>query len=131
MEPLFNFGINIQPDPVKFIHLSWTYWYDYGHSPIHLYTPPIGCHLVRWDQELSKNCLPESMVMPTMVNYEVSENLTLCQVCPTGEPYSYLEWIFTFRPGMFGMNGSANASGVTLMAILIVMFICSLPFVSS
>jgi len=126
---LLNFGINIQPDPVKFIHLSWSYWSDYSCYPLFLYTLPEGCKLVSYEEEESKDCLPDSMKMPPAVNYEVSKNISQCQVCPSGDPYSYFEWIFTTRPGMFGMGGSANTSGVALMAIIIIMFICSQPFV--
>ncbi|XP_043227823.1 NADPH oxidase 5-like isoform X2 [Amphibalanus amphitrite] len=44
--------------------------------------------------------------------------------------YTYAEWLLTMKPGQFGLvPGFANPSGVALMAILIVMVICSQPFV--
>lgn len=40
------------------------------------------------------------------------------------------EWLLTDRPGLFGLiPGCANPTGVALLAILIVMFVCSQPFV--
>ncbi|EDW02416.1 GH19904 [Drosophila grimshawi] len=40
------------------------------------------------------------------------------------------EWLLTDRPGLFGLiPGCANPTGVALLAILMVMFICSQPFV--
>jgi len=124
-----NFGINIQPDPVKFIQLSWNYWYDYGYYPLDLYTIPAGCQLVGMEQEESKDCLAGSLEMPTGINLEVSRNITVCQACSSGQPYTYFEWLFTRKPGMFGMAGSASLSGIALMLVLLVIFICSLPFV--
>jgi NADPH oxidase 5 len=44
--------------------------------------------------------------------------------------YSLLEFFFTSRPGLFGLiPGWANPTGFLLIIILMVMFICSLPFV--
>ena len=126
---LLNFGVNIQPDPIKFIQLSWTYWYDYSHYPLDLYNIPDGCQLVSIDQEESKLCQPGSSEMPERINNEVSRNITVCQACITGKPYAYYEWILTTRPGMFGMAGCGSASGVGLFFVLLIMFICSLPFV--
>jgi len=41
-----------------------------------------------------------------------------------------LEFFFTSRPGLFGLIGGwANPTGFLLIAILMIMFICSLPFV--
>lgn len=40
------------------------------------------------------------------------------------------EWLLTDRPGLFGLiPGCANPTGVALLCILIVMFVCSQPFV--
>ncbi|KAF5289871.1 hypothetical protein FQR65_LT02005, partial [Abscondita terminalis] len=44
--------------------------------------------------------------------------------------YTTSQWIFTTTPGYFGLiAGCANPTGVVLFIILIVMFICSQPFV--
>jgi NADPH oxidase 5 len=44
--------------------------------------------------------------------------------------YSLAEFFFTSRPGLFGLiPGWANPTGFLLIIILLIMFICSLPFV--
>ncbi|KAH8400713.1 hypothetical protein KR009_000514 [Drosophila setifemur] len=44
--------------------------------------------------------------------------------------YTIGEWLLTDRPGLFGLiPGCANPTGVALLCILMVMFICSQPFV--
>ncbi|XP_050094231.1 uncharacterized protein LOC126576951 [Anopheles aquasalis] len=44
--------------------------------------------------------------------------------------YTTAEWLFTARPGLFGLiGGCANPTGIALAVILLVMFICSQPFV--
>jgi NADPH oxidase 5 len=44
--------------------------------------------------------------------------------------YSLAEFFFTSRPGLFGLvPGWANPTGFLLIAILLIMFICSLPYV--
>uniref|UniRef100_A0A2Y9D3V5 NADPH oxidase 5 n=1 Tax=Anopheles quadriannulatus TaxID=34691 RepID=A0A2Y9D3V5_ANOQN len=44
--------------------------------------------------------------------------------------YTTAEWLFTARPGLFGLiGGCANPTGVVLVLILLIMFICSQPFV--
>ncbi|ALC41430.1 Nox [Drosophila busckii] len=44
--------------------------------------------------------------------------------------YTIGEWLLTDRPGLFGLiPGCANPTGVALLVILMVMFICSQPFV--
>ncbi|KAG8288595.1 NADPH oxidase 5 [Homalodisca vitripennis] len=44
--------------------------------------------------------------------------------------YTLTEWLFTMRPGLFGLvDGIANPTGVALIFILIIMFICSQTFV--
>ena len=41
-----------------------------------------------------------------------------------------IEWLFTITPGLFGLiPGYANLTGWALVAILIVMVLCSLPCV--
>ncbi|KAG0728254.1 NADPH oxidase 5 [Chionoecetes opilio] len=44
--------------------------------------------------------------------------------------FTYVEWIFTMRPGILGLvPGIANPTGVALMIILTVMVVFSIPFV--
>ncbi|KAJ8708509.1 hypothetical protein PYW07_010634 [Mythimna separata] len=44
--------------------------------------------------------------------------------------YTLSEWLLTEKPGLFGMvGGCANPTGVALAAILLVMFVCSQPFI--
>jgi len=46
------------------------------------------------------------------------------------EGFTVSEWLFTTDPGLFGLiSGFANPTGVLLIIILFVMFICSQPFV--
>lgn len=44
--------------------------------------------------------------------------------------YTIPEWIFTAKPGLFGLVGGwANPTGVILFVIICIMFICSQAFV--
>ncbi|XP_059475069.1 NADPH oxidase 5 isoform X2 [Neocloeon triangulifer] len=44
--------------------------------------------------------------------------------------YTVPEWLFTMNPGLFGLiPGIANPTGIALFVILMIMFICSQPFV--
>jgi NADPH oxidase 5 len=44
--------------------------------------------------------------------------------------FTLVEFFFTSRPGLFGLIGGwANPTGFLLITILMIMFICSLPFV--
>lgn len=44
--------------------------------------------------------------------------------------YTLAEWLLTSRPGLFGLvGGAANPTGIILIIILVIMFICSQPFV--
>jgi len=44
--------------------------------------------------------------------------------------YTMSEWLLTSRPGYFGLvAGSAYPTGVVLLIILVIMIICSMPFV--
>lgn len=46
------------------------------------------------------------------------------------EGFTVSEWLFTTDPELFGLvAGYANPTGVMLIVILFVMFICSQPFV--
>lgn len=44
--------------------------------------------------------------------------------------FTLTEWLLTSKPGLFGLvGGAANPTGVALMIILFIMFICSQKFV--
>jgi len=44
--------------------------------------------------------------------------------------YTMSEWLLTSRPGYFGLvAGSAYPTGVVLLIILVIMIVCSMPFV--
>ncbi|XP_066906847.1 NADPH oxidase 5 [Halyomorpha halys] len=59
----------------------------------------------------------------------ISINVVNDQTINTGN-YTLAEWILTNRPGLFGLvPGVANPTGVALIIILIIMFICSQAFV--
>ena len=128
---LSNFAVNVQPDPVKFVLLNYGYWTDrYGHDFVELhktaglYRAPDGCDVTLCPETY----LPPSDLSPRAFNSSLP---WLCQICnSTGKPWSYAEWIFTDKPSFLGsINGSANITGVVMMAILTIMFICSLPFI--
>lgn len=44
--------------------------------------------------------------------------------------YSIVEWLFTTKPGLFGLcGGCANPTGIALSVVLFIMILCSQPFV--
>lgn len=93
--------MNVVDDPVKFVELNAGFFNGTE------YHPPDGCY----------------------ANKEGT-----AQICArtagqkTG--YSYLEWILTWKPHVFGLIGGwANPTGVLLISILTTMVICSMPFV--
>ena len=111
---------------VRFVQLTSFYWEYVG--PIRPgwqnlpYRIPEGCTV----SNLTSVCPPGVL--------DTSLNVTLCQVCDLtkghGGPWSYYEWIFTMRPGIFGLiPGIANITGIALIGILTVMVVCSMPFV--
>ena len=122
---LINFAINVQPNPVRLVQLTTQYWEPFGPARpgwLNLgYNLPVNCTL----SNLTSVCPPGSL--------DAALNVTLCQVCDKSlgaSPYTYYEWLFTMKPGMFGLYpGIANLTGVSLIVILTLMVVCSLPFV--
>lgn len=120
-------GINVQPDPVKFVQMNNDYWPtpDFYSGPKkpqwqHLgYQLPEGCRLSSDPQEC-----PEGSLIP-------DKKVNLCQICKEGSrPWTYTEWILTDRPGVFGLvKGAANITGILLIISLTIMVICSMSFV--
>lgn len=128
-----NFAVNIQPDPVKYLQLTYKYWENhFGKGNVFSqYNLPDGCYLANW-KETSK-CPHNSLEIPPSVNqdYIFNDGNFTCQLCQPGfSAWSYSDWILSLKPGLFGLvGGVANPTGVGLLAIMIIMFICSLPFV--
>ena len=125
-------GVNVQPDPVKFVQLTAPYWKDYVANWTMLgYRPPHGCDIVTQASNLSRFCAPDAFVVPAGVSLNLT--ITHCEACipeAGGARWTYMHWIMTTMPGVFGMpHGVANPSGVALIIILTVMFVCSLSFV--
>jgi hypothetical protein len=123
---LINFAINVQPEPVRFVQLTTSYWEPFGPARpgwMNLgYRLPEGCTV----SNLTSVC-PPGIIDPSL-------NVTLCQVCPEdvgyGGPWTLYDWLFTMRPGVFGLlPGIANVTGVALIAVLTLMVLCSMPFV--
>lgn len=136
---LINFAINIQPNPVKFVQLTWKYWEElYGPSKIlDFYQPPPGCLIVNNTDPRSEFCPPESFDIPDGVTPEAVINngkfLSLCQSCgnETSGPWTYADWMLTTKPGLFGLCdiGLANPTGLGLILTFALMVTLSLPFV--
>ena len=124
---LLNFAINIQPDPVKYLLMTYKYWQIHFGDPLKVYHAPESCFFVT-ENDTSFNCSkPAGLSVGQNISYP---GPWLCQVGPDCQPWSYTDWLLTTRPGLFGLlPGWANPTGVGLMATMIVIFTCSLPFV--
>ena len=129
----FNFVINIQPDPVKFVQLTYRYWSEcYGEGRIlEMYEPPPGCQVVGRDSVLAEFCPEGALDIPDGVNPDILYNngSFLCQACPReAQPWTCTDWLLTKQPRVFGkLGGEANPAGVMLLLILAIIFIFSLP----
>ncbi|CAH1394266.1 unnamed protein product, partial [Nezara viridula] len=70
-----------------------------------------------------------SVIHTIMHLFNFSINVVNDQTINSGN-YTLAEWILTSKPGLFGLiPGVANPTGVALILILIIMFICSQAFV--
>lgn len=71
--------------------------------------------------------------VPDPVGLLTSNNIPLTVVNMPEPPktlWTYWDWLMTSSPGLFGLIGGwANPTGVALMAILTVMYICSMKWV--
>ena len=116
-------AINVQPGPVRFVQLTTKYWEEFGDKRpgwLNLgYNLPPGCTL----SNITSNC-PDGFLDP-------KSGVSFCQYCPgDAEPWSYYEWLLTMKPGIFGLiHGIANPTGISLMIVMTIMVVCSLPFV--
>ena len=119
-----------------------------------VYKLPPGCSLVNSSNPEKDNCpegslpttncpedncpegsFPANLLGPAALNV----SLWQCQECNMTEtvergiaghtgPWTFHEWLLTIRPCFLGMiQGWANPTGLTLMAVMFVIFICSLP----
>merc|ERR1719474_1416349 len=126
-----NFALNIQPDPVKYLQLTYKYWVKhFGKGNVfNQYHFPPGCGFAADPQDCPEESLsiPDGVYQGTIYN----EGNFTCQVCSWGsKPWSYVDWIFTMNPGLFGIvGGIANPTGIGLFIIMIIIFCSSLPFV--
>jgi len=118
-----NFRINIQPEPLKYLLMTFKYWeihFGGKEEAIHAYHMPPGCFNV------TENCTRPSGLDPEIAYPDE----WLCQVCPEDNEWTYTQWILTTKPGLFGLcGGVANPTGVGLFITMIIIFTCSLPFV--
>ena len=127
-----NFAVNIQPEPVKYLQLTYQYWEDHFGSDnvFNQYNLPPGCHLADFTE--TSNCSSDALTVPDSVDDDVvfnDGNLT-CQLCDHDSGWSYTDWMLTTRPGLFGLiGGCANPTGLGLLIIMICMFVCSLPII--
>eukprot|EP00095_Tigriopus_kingsejongensis_P006523 maker-scaffold172_size289735-snap-gene-1.32 protein:Tk06523 transcript:maker-scaffold172_size289735-snap-gene-1.32-mRNA-1 annotation:"nadph oxidase" len=49
---------------------------------------------------------------------------------PSNSSYSFAEWLFTSKPGLFGtVGGIANPTGVAILILFQIMFVCSMKWV--
>ena len=94
------------------------------------YNQPDGCYIVPRESKMTEFCEWDAFMIPTGLT--INTSITHCQAClpDEGEKWSYVEWIFTTSPGVFGMPGGyAAITGVVLIFILTVIFVGSLAVV--
>ena len=126
---LINLGVNIQPNPVKFVQMTNKFWAGYkgrdsGLSWENLrYHVPDGCSVV--EEDLAGLCLPDSFDPD-------NPDIKFCQSClrPDFKEYSYYDWLFTTKPHCLGLiDGWAFPTGIALIITITVMYICAMPCV--
>ena len=115
-------GVNVQPDPVRFVQINTEYWVVHNETSWPKWTQlgyklPVGCKL--------------SIDPLECPDLDPDNGVKFCQVCPANATkWSYADWILTVNPSVFGLiNGCANPTGVGLIIVLTIMVICSMPFV--
>ena len=117
---LLNFAINIQPDPLCYLQIN----YRYTRGAVAAYNKPPGCQRIN---ETDPQCSRPDGLDPAL---GPQPGTWLCDLCEEGEGWSYLQWVLTTNPGLFGLvAGLANPTGLGLMVTMIIIFTCSLPFV--
>ena len=129
---LFNFAINIQPNPIKFVQMNYDYWRVHYGLPADsnvtelvkvMYTAPDGCTVTK---DYPEGSIPEYRDMTIATPSDEWH----WQVCEESEPWTYADWMLTDRPKALGLiGGFANPTGLTLLVILTTIFICALPFI--
>ena len=136
----FNFGINVQPNPVKFLQLSYRYWEEhFGMDPYKamyagsVYALPPYCTLAKQEDYEAAMCPDDSFPAEEEKGPYAYTGTWMCQACNStigAQPWTVAQWLFSRQPNIFGLiPGTANPTGVALMIILSVMFVCSLPFI--
>ena len=117
---------------MKFLQLTAPYWKDYAANWTMMgYNTPPGCDIVTRESKLTEFCEWDALHLPQGLT--INTSVTHCQAClpdSAGEKWSYVYWIFTTMPGLFGMPGGyANVTGIVLIFVLTVIFIGSLSVV--
>ena len=124
---LLNFAINIQPDPLHYLLIN----YRYTRGAVPAYNQPPGCvRIIELDHERNNQTEP-ACSRPDWVDPAIAyDGAWECEVCEAGQAWTYVQWLLTIRPGLFGLvAGLANPTGLGLMLTMIIIFVCSLPFV--
>ena len=136
---LCNFALNVQPNPVKFVLLNYNYNNYYGkdfmqaHQDGDVYSLPPKCVLVTKNDSAASMCPDGSFPEEEELGPASYTEEWLCQACNSSlgaKPWNYHEWLLTSKPNLFGLiPGLANPTGIALMAIMAIIFVCSLPFI--
>ena len=111
----------VAPEPVKNLQILYgSDWMLQG------FQVPDGCEIVLLNSNLSSFCSNETVFLEN----NIDGNITHCLGCQSGQYYNLVDWMFTTKPGVFGLiGGYANPSGIALMVIISIITICSMSFV--
>ena len=137
---LCNFAVNVQPNPIKLVLLNYVSWSRYAgkdfieaHENGEFYSLPPGCTLAAYNTPAASMCPEGSFPEERELGPGAYTGDWFCQSCNSrmgAEPWTYMDWIFTSNPHLLGLiQGLANPTGVALMAIMTIIFVCSLPFI--
>jgi len=122
------------------MQLTYKYWEEhFGTDPFEavlkglVYALPQGCGLAKQGDINATMCPEDSFPPEEDKGPYAYKGEWLCQYCDPnegGQPWTYADWIFTGKVNIFGLiPGYANPTGVYLMIIMIILFVCSLPFI--
>ena len=110
---LCNFAINVQPNPVKFVLLTYDYWCRHfgrdfleAHLDGQLYSLPPGCVLAKQNEPAASLCLEGSFPEAKELGAAAYTKDWFCQSCNAslgGQPWTYQQWLFTSKPHLLGL----------------------------
>ena len=110
---LCNFAINVQPNPVKFVLLTYDYWCRHfgrdfleAHLDGQLYSLPPGCVLAKQNEPAASLCLEGSFPEDEELGPAAYTKDWFCQSCNAslgGQPWTYQQWLFTSKPHLLGL----------------------------